>query len=119
MDLADITSDPDFDEFNNLYEFAIGSDPTSPDVASAGTPVWDTAPGSPSESMRYTRRTDAALRGLHFRFERSSDLQTWLETAVTEEVLHTADGLEEVRVTLPQTNDEQAFWRLRVSLDEP
>ena len=129
------TSNPDGDAFNNLQEYAFGTDPT---VSSTGPITYSdhllTVCGPPEATnfaggvngvdyrAVFCRRKNPASLGLTYTAEFSAILDTWVANTVTPTVLATnSDGLiEVVSVPYPRfirtTNgvEKPTFFRVKV-----
>jgi Ca2+-binding RTX toxin-like protein len=109
-ELADVTisgpnADPDADGRVNLLEFALGSDPRTPDAAAVSTMTWD---GS-TFVFRFTRPA-GGMPGIQYGVESSTDLHTW--TPVTWSVESTAGGVDTGKA--PLAAGTTVFGRLSV-----
>ncbi len=132
------TADPDSDGYDNLLEFAFGTDPTVNDA----TPFTDdgtnlTGNGIPKSNIdngaatgnidftaRFIRRTDYELSNLTYTVEFSHNLSTWEASsdtptvAMTDGVAITSGGFQVVEVPYPYflSNGRKArYFRVVVS----
>ena len=132
------TADPDSDGYDNLLEFAFGTDPNVADA----TPFTDdgtnlTGNGIPKSNIdngaatgnidftaRFVRRTDYALSNLAYTVEFSHNLSTWEAStdtptlALTDGVAITSGGFQVVEVPYPYflSNGRKArYFRVVVS----
>jgi len=115
--------DPDGDGFDNLTEFAFGTDPTDPRS-------WPLKPGLISDgpqrylSVSFRRRAGAMLDYL---VEASSDLQRWSSVAADVVVVvpprNLFDGTGTMQTTcrlaLPLADQRQGFLRVRALARQP
>jgi hypothetical protein len=138
-DVSNPNGDNDGDGFNNLMEYAFGTNPTT---ASSGSIVWVdggavTTPGQPvafnfaNPGVDYRavfgRRKDHVAAGLTYTVEFSAGLDVWVPSAVTPTVLTGAGGLnpseiEAVSVPYPLLIDvggnnfkKPTFFRVKIS----
>jgi fibronectin-binding autotransporter adhesin len=104
-------ADPDGDGFNNLMEFAFGSDPT---VNSAGSIAYSggavTATGQPvleeDGGIYYAvfgRRTDYAAAGLTYTVQFTAGLDQWTSSVTVPTVIATDGTIDAVRVPFPNS----------------
>jgi hypothetical protein len=108
--------DADADGFNNLMEYAFKRDPAVSDKNPISGADTDT-----SLSIIYPRNT--AATDLKFTVEESSDLgvadpwQTWEAGTFSEEILSTANGVQQVKATrtlLPA--ETRRFLKVRAAI---
>jgi len=106
---------------NNLLEYALGGDPNIPDAA-AYLPtheVTDAGGGSSLVDYVYRRRIDAAVRGLTYGLETSTNLlSAWTYIGATYET-DTAgidSNFESVSNSIPFNTDE-GFIQLEITED--
>jgi hypothetical protein len=115
---ADPTADPDGDTRNNLYEYALGGDPTN--AADTGhAPVLATASGGGSNWVEYVyaKRNDAAARGLDYHLELTGDLSSpaWTNNGYTVKGTGTIDGeFDAVTNQIPTASEDQQFIQLTI-----
>jgi hypothetical protein len=72
-DVSDL-ADPDFDQIPNLFEYFLGTSPTSFDSAK----IMNSVKGISEYTYEFTQDSDS-LNGLHVSIEASSDLLEWIE----------------------------------------
>ena len=118
-------ADPDGDEVSNLLEYALGGDPAvSSALNTNGGPLAPVCIASGgSVSFIFSRRTDAALRGLSYEveFSQALELNSWSTVApagASTMVTPDGSGFEKVTVTLPTTAASRYFFRLKILLNE-
>lgn len=116
---ADPHADPDGDGRVNLLEMALGTDPTTPDVAPATLRIRDLSGNVTLSSVRPT-----GISGLRYTFEIASGLgQPWQDAQKLEHLAWTeslGDGWEEFHVLLIplKTADHSSYFaRLRIEID--
>lgn len=130
---SDPTQNPDADAFNNLQEFAFGTDPTNPNftatsyveggaLTSAGGPIFDF--NSSDEPLAiFTRRKDHVSAGLLYSVDFTAALSLWTPSVATPQILTSDFGdYEAVSVPYPASvpvhsggADEQPyFFRVHV-----
>lgn len=106
---------PRGDGVSNLVRFALALPADAPlsQVHSALEQAAD------SLTFTYTRR--AGIPDLHVRAETSTTLATgsWSTAPLQEQVLSTADGVETIKVTLPNATGTRHFLRLSITTGEP
>ncbi|WP_193214116.1 choice-of-anchor D domain-containing protein [Luteolibacter marinus] len=102
--------DPDADGWNNLLEFATGSDPRS---GRRHAPTLD--PSGSWLTFTYFRSKSALLDGVGFEVEWADDPSgsAWSTTGISEQVTDFGDT-ERVRATLPGGGAGKRFVRLKV-----
>lgn len=107
--LADDGADPDQDGEVNLMEFATGQAPR----AATRSPLNLTAPAT----FTYRRSKAALTDGLAFVVECSDSLApgSWSHAGITETVLLDDGNTQTVAASLPASNSNKRFVRLRVS----
>ncbi len=114
---TNLVDDPDSDGMDNLLEYALGGDPTVSDAAGI-------LPGSGLDAgwmyYIYSRRLDAADRGLDYSVVSGTDLVYGSLTNATEEVgSATVDAeFETVTNRMPVDVETQAFMKLNVEITE-
>jgi hypothetical protein len=103
--------DPDHDGLDNLLEWALHLDPTTPDSV---TQQLSHATGS--LEYTYTRRITAPGEAI-YQIEWSDTLQgTWTTTAVTtHEPTNLTPTSESVKITLPDSPTGKRFVRIKVT----
>ena len=95
--------DPDGDSLSNLLEFALGTDPNSPDEFASLVRI------SPDGTVSFTRNIDHS--GVTLDFQTSTDLKTW---STRETVVRELSGSIQTRqFTLNLSDTIKTFWRLR------
>ncbi|MDB4370034.1 hypothetical protein N9Z23_01960 [Akkermansiaceae bacterium] len=101
--------DPDGDFLSNLLEFAIGTDPNSPDELPSFVRVGEEG------TVRFTSHIGRS--GVTLEFQTSNDLETWStrETTVTD--LSGSIQTKEFAIDLSET--PKTFWRLRALATQP
>lgn len=114
---TELSANPDQDQFNNLQEYAFGTDPTSSAMNQLSYVVGGAViPGAPvlevSESgvaagefsVAFSRRKDFAASGLTYSAHFSADLQAWEEHSVIATVVDSSDpDYEVVKITFPSS----------------
>ena len=122
----DYLADPDFDLWTNLEEYGFGGAPDGSDgvgelrIQSQVVKV----DGDRYFEFRFPRRTDAALRGLSYELEFSTDLapSSWhLRNYSVIEKVSIDEGFEEIRLRLDEpigSDLPSLFGRVRVVLKE-
>jgi hypothetical protein len=117
---ASNTADPDRDAVNNLIEYGLGGDPTDgSDVGNMPVYEYRAVGGTNVFEYVYARRRDAAVRGLSYAVEATTDLlpPTWSTNGVTETgAVPTDVDFESVTTRMPAS--ESGFFRLRIELEE-
>ncbi len=114
---SSLAGNVDGDPWNNLLEFAFGSDPTQGTLGDSGLRL-DTSAGTIDAVVK----RPAGVAGLTYSLEVSPDLKQWasLENPV---VTGLGDGTEELRFkaleSSPGLSEARGFCRLRVKLAEP
>jgi hypothetical protein len=95
--------DPDGDSLSNLLEFALGTDPNSPDEFASLVRI------GPDGTVSFTRHIDHS--GVTLDFQTSTDLKTWStrETVVSE----LSGSIQTRQFTLNLSDTIKTFWRLR------
>jgi hypothetical protein len=114
----DFYADPDFDTLNNLYEYALGGNPTN-DMDMDLFPTVEIMPDGTLELV-YRRRVDAVARDLTYTVQRATNLvpaAVWSSTGITEMGTAPIDSDFE-SVTNHIQSGEPVFGRLEVSLEE-
>lgn len=110
--------DPDGDGANNLYEYALGGDPTESSDGSLLFPVLQSATGDKLEYV-YSRRKDAVRRGLTYSIETTTDLQSgiWNNIGTSAETGSVSKNAEFDTVTnlISIDGKKKLFVRLKVS----
>ncbi|MFD0892287.1 autotransporter-associated beta strand repeat-containing protein [Luteolibacter ambystomatis] len=101
------TADPDHDGFNNLVEFALHLDPSTPNALSAPTVTGN------SLKWRYTLNPGAG--GITVVPEWSTDLITWHSEGITTMEVGDDGGTLTMEASVPRVADEKKFLRLRVT----
>ncbi len=101
--------DPDGDFLSNLLEFAIGTDPNSPDELPSFVRLGEEG------TVRFTSHIGRS--GVTLEFQTSNDLETWstMETTVTD--LSGSIQTKEFAIDLSET--PKTFWRLRALATHP
>ena len=95
--------DPERDQLFNLLEYAFDLDPNTASNAEAATPV---SLSGGKLRIAYRRRSDAAERGLVYRVEASTNLETWFDATIEAVESVEIDGaIETVTVRLGNTGD--------------
>ncbi|MEN8736391.1 MAG: lamin tail domain-containing protein [Akkermansiaceae bacterium] len=104
---TDENRDADSDQWTNLEEYLFGSDPTD----GSSTPEISVIPET--ESISFTiRLNDSAY---DYQGERSGDLQSWVDTELTELLTPSPLGAPFGKYTVSYNGDaEQQFFRIRV-----
>ncbi len=113
---AQMTADPDFDIRDNLYEYAIGGNPTSSVEAAGILPIIGNANGSVFEYI-HRRRTNHAALGLSYSVERTTNLVsgTWTTNGVSISGTAPAEtGFEAVTNEIPTSSETEQFIRLKI-----
>lgn len=106
--------DPDGDGQKNLWEIALGSDPTSASVSTYPAANYvDHADGSRITTLSYPK----VSTGIVYASEVSSDLSDWSTTGFSTETFNSESGLYEVSHTA-QPDLKRLFFRLKVSQSE-
>lgn len=106
-------ADFDHDGVANLLEWASGQDPT----ATNGLPTAMQRAGSSLE-FDYQRSVSALNAGTAFTVEWSAvptSLGPWSTTGITETILSTSDGVQQVRAVVPMAGQARRFVRLKVT----
>lgn len=115
---SDLDQDPDGDGITNLYEFAFGLHPGTPDQSSSVFPAIDVS-SSNQVSVGFQRRRDAEAAGISYSLEQSEDLSQWsaldLAEAAPAPVASGPSITERVSVNL--TSAQARYLRLRVTLE--
>lgn len=112
---AELTANPDNDEFSNLFEFALGGNPFAGGDAIAPEGILSGV----NMNYIYRRRTDAAEVGLAYSVELTDNLVDgiWTNTGYTVTGTAPAEtGFETVTNQIP-TDRTNRFIRLRVDLE--
>lgn len=116
------TDNPDYDELNNLYEYALGGDPMTPDtgIASIFQVVEDT--GVTYVEYIHAVRDDAAFRGLTYHLETDTDLlhaPGWVNSGytVTGTNINFASGFVSYTNRAPTDAEDQLFIKLNIEGD--
>ncbi len=126
------TADPDGDAYNNLMEYAFGTNPT--DSASGPGSITFAAEsiilrGQPTVSVTHTatdvdgravfgRRKDHLTAGLIYTLQFSADLDTWENSVATPTVVASDTEIDAVTVRFPRllgTGKKPRFFRLQVT----
>lgn len=112
--------DPDGDGIPNFMEFAMGTDPLSPNAA-PGVEFWvETGEGGANMFIRY-RRHILAARMVNFEIIMSEELRDWIdETQRWTEISEVVEGngyVEQITLIYPVTGDtpEQQFVKLQLT----
>lgn len=101
--LGSENEDPDSDSLSNLLEFALGTDPNSPDEFTSFVRI------SPEGTVSFTSHIDRS--GVTLEFQTSSDLETWsTKESIATELLGSIQTRE---FTLDLSGSSKTFWRLR------
>jgi hypothetical protein len=114
---TDKNSDPDGDGLNNLIEYALGGDPSSPSDAASIAPVVFMVHGGGTNWMEYCyrRRTDAAARGLSYSLELTDDLTgSWNTNGYSETGTAPIDAAFEMVSNRVGVVESCGFIRLRI-----
>lgn len=113
------TDNPDNDELNNLYEYALGGDPMTPDtgIVSSFQVVEDT--GVTYVEYIHAVRDDAAFRGLTYHLETDTDLVIapgWVNSGytVTGTNINFASGFVSYTNRAPTDAEDQLFIKLNI-----
>lgn len=110
------SANPDGDSFNNLFEYAVGGNPTSA-VETAG--VFPMIGNTDSSVFEYIHRcrTDRDARGLNYSVERTTNLVSGAWTTNGVSIAGTAQaevGFETVTNTISTSAEDEQFIRLKV-----
>jgi len=103
------TADPDGDGYSNLFEYALGLNPTLPDQSA--TPLTVN-----SSSLEVIYKRPAAVTDVSYQLEwaDSIDAINWSTIGVTQQVLSDDGAFRTVRVVIPKDAESQRFVRLKV-----
>jgi len=106
-------ADPDFDGLENLAEYALTSDPLTPDA--------DAAPSSSrtATTLSMTWREATAAADATMQPQWSEDASAWSSEPLTVETMSSGPGWIEKRATLDVTERSRAVMRLLVTLPAP
>jgi arylsulfatase A-like enzyme len=118
LDADDPLADPDGDGRNNFKEYALGGNPRS-GVDAGVFPAWSNGGTQGGQWLEhvYSRRRDAAVRGLSYQVEHTNDLSVpgWSTQGVTETRVAPVDTeFEAVTNRIPVTG-RAGFLRLNIS----
>jgi hypothetical protein len=95
--------DPDGDSLSNLLEFALGTDPNSPDELASLVQI------GLDGTVSFTRQIDHS--GVTLEFQTSTDLKTW---STRETVVSALSGsIQTRRFNFNLSDTSKMFWRLR------
>ena len=109
--ISGFNSDPDQDRILNFFELALGSNPLVADLENL--PLLDVVEIGADDFLALSYQRPEGLGDLTYTVEISSDLNTW--TALTEEVIETANGMETIQARSSTPFDgEPEFLRLRI-----
>jgi len=119
---AEMDADPDFDEMDNLVEYALGGNPTNGD-ASEILPVSGLASAGGTNWMEYIyhRRIDAPARGLTYEMMRNDELVSglWTSSGIISGGTAVLDAeFEAVTNRIPTEIELQQFLRLKIGIVE-
>lgn len=123
------TGDPDADTYNNLMEYAFGTNPTT---SSAGPIIFAegmvTTPGQPVLQIEagvyyavFGRRVDYATAGLTYTVQFSAGMEGWFSSATVPAVIATDGTIDAVRirfpnfVSTPSGPKKPTFFRVQIS----
>lgn len=95
--------DPDFDNLSNLLEFAMGTDPNTPDEF----PTWEVVNGVGTVSYPHS----ISSQGVILYFEISPDLEHWNPVETT--TIETIGDIQTREYQFEQAASQKLYWRLR------
>jgi len=105
-------ADPDGDGLANLLEYALGLDPTQPDLSPLQL-------GSSATAITVAYARPSGRSGLTYLIEHSTDLDLWSTAGVIHEQIDLFDATEIWQAIIPVAGATSRFVRLRVALTEP
>jgi hypothetical protein len=111
--IAGDSANPSGDGIGNLMKYALGMDPNV--NSRIGLPVSDIATVSGTTYLTLTYGRNDAATGITFHPEWSSDLSTWSNTGLIEEVLSDDGSIQEVEDFVPAGSSKSMFIHLRVT----
>ena len=114
--LAGYNQDPDGDRQNNLFEYAIGGNPTDGSDAVHFRPILTISDNS-EVNFIFRRRSDYEEHGLEYLVEHSDDLEanSWTTMGVLEKSVEPLEyGFEKVINTIQASSNTRMFARLRI-----
>jgi len=117
---AELGADPDFDDMDNLVEYALGGNPTNSDAA-ATLPVSGLVDAGSTNWLEYVylRRLDAATRGLTYEVVRNDSLQvgSWTNSEITEVTAAIDADFEAVTNRISTATKNAQFMRLNIEFE--
>lgn len=109
--------DPDHDSIDNLLEYAMGLDPSSPNTPSTagnGTPVAEFN----AKTLSLIYRKNLLATDLVYEVQTTTQIggsETWEPASTVESIVSTDGSIQTIRAQLPpQTNENHRFVRLSV-----
>ncbi|MGJ8640238.1 MAG: choice-of-anchor Q domain-containing protein [Opitutaceae bacterium] len=92
----------------NLLKYAFGLDPNVP--SQSGLPILSTD----EDSLQITYRRALSATDLEYAPEWSTNLVDWYTTDITDELISTDSGIQEIRASVSTSDDLNKFLRIRV-----
>ena len=107
-------ADPDCDGIPNFSEYALGLPPKQPDGHDALAQISKELPAANPTTVTFKRPADR-LFAVSYSISCSTDLATWTDLELEEEIVSETDGIQTVRFVDPGGSPGDKFYRIEFS----